>query len=61
VCDAHPTILNRGSPTERLPHFPTPQMSQIKNMVTFALTAAHEIFLRNGVAFFAYFWILVVG
>jgi hypothetical protein len=58
---AHPAILNRGSPTERLPHFPAPQMSQIKNMVTFALITAHEISLRNGVVFFAYFWVLVAG
>jgi hypothetical protein len=46
---------------ERLPHFPAPQMSQIKNMVTLALMAAHEISFRNGVAFFVYFWVLVTG
>jgi hypothetical protein len=44
-----------------LPHFPAPQMSQIKNMVTIALMAAHEISFRNGMAFFVYFWVLVAG
>jgi hypothetical protein len=32
---------------KRLPHFPAPQMNQIKGMVTLALIAAHEIFLQN--------------
>jgi hypothetical protein len=48
-------------PKERLPHFPAPQMSQIEGMVTHALMAAHEISLRNGAAFFVYFWVLVAG
>jgi hypothetical protein len=46
---------------KRLPHFPAPQMNQIKGMVTLALIAAHEIFLQNGLAFVVYFSVLVAG